>query len=152
MRAVIQRVLNASVTVQGNTVGSIERGLCVLVGITHDDTKEDLAHILRKVLTTRYWDDENGKPWSKNVVQIDGGVLLVSQFTLYSKFKGTKLDFHRAMEHEKAKEMFNEVVEAFKKEYKEEKIQTGEFGSKMKVNIVNDGPVTTIVDSRERDF
>jgi len=155
MRAVIQRVLSSSVSVNGQIVGKIPdkaRGLCVLVGITHDDTQDDADYVIRKILTTRYWPDENGTQWKRNVQQIDGSLLLVSQFTLYSKFKGTKLDFHRAMGPEEAKAMFDGIVERLKKDYKEDKVETGEFGGYMNVHIENDGPVTTIVDSKQRDF
>lgn len=94
MRIVLQRVLNGSVTVSEKMISKIDRGVLCLVGITEDDTKEDAEYLARKLLNIRIWDDEEGKRWSKSVKDMKYEVLLVSQFTLFSKLKGNKPDFH----------------------------------------------------------
>ncbi|KAL0476814.1 dtd [Acrasis kona] len=125
----------------------------VLIGITDGDTKEDMEYICRKILTTRMWDNVDGsKRWCRSLKEMDYEVLLVSQFTLYSKFKGTKLDFHNAMTPEKAKEFFNNFADYMRSEYKQDKVFLGAFGEYMNVNLTNDGPVTIIADSKLRDL
>eukprot|EP01137_Pigoraptor_chileana_P015281 Opistho-2@71003 len=150
MRAVIQRVTSASVTVAGNVVGSAGRGLCVLVGISREDTQEDMDYIIRKVLAIRLFEDDAGKAWTKSVTDKDYDILCVSQFTLYASVnKGSKPDFHLAMGSDGSKEFYGRFLESIKKAYKPEKIQDGEFGAYMQVNIANDGPVTIQLDSRK---
>jgi D-tyrosyl-tRNA(Tyr) deacylase len=151
MKVVIQRVLKASVTVSNELVGSIQRGLCVLVGIARDDTDKDVDFIIRKLLNIRLFEDvgaENSK-WNKSVVDRDLEILCVSQFTLQSSLKGNKPDFHNAMGADQSKDFYENFLEKLRKSYKSEKIQDGKFGAYMQVDIQNDGPVTIIIDSKK---
>jgi len=119
------------------------------VGISKDDTKEDVDYIVRKVLGMRIFEDENEK-MNFSLQDIDGELLLISQFTLYGDCrKGKRPDFMKSQGGEAAKELYNELVEAFKKEVPN--LQTGEFGADMKVEIINDGPVTLLLESK-KDF
>ena len=95
MRLIIQRVNHASVTVNEKVISKIGKGLCCLIGIVEEDTKEDAEYISRKILNLRLWDDENGKRWNKSVMDMKYDILLVSQFTLYAVLKGNKPDFHK---------------------------------------------------------
>eukprot|EP00796_Vickermania_ingenoplastis_P005185 gene5185-3730_t len=142
MKFVIQRVSKAAVHVGEEVVGSIEQGVSVLVGVVKDDTTADMESLARKLLSCRLWPDENGKPWSKNIRDINGGILLISQFTLAHVMKGTKPDFHNAMKPEEALEMFNALRDRLRADYCEEKVQTGQFQAYMHIPQVNDGPVT----------
>jgi D-tyrosyl-tRNA(Tyr) deacylase len=151
MKVVIQRVLKASVTVSNELVGSIQKGLCVLVGIARDDTDKDAEFIIRKILGIRLFEDagvENSK-WNKSVVDRELEILCVSQFTLQSTLKGTKPDFHLAMGADQSKEFYDRFLQRLRNEYKSEKVQDGKFGAYMQVDIQNDGPVTIIIDSRK---
>jgi len=103
MRVVIQRVSSAHVTVQGQLVSKIGPGLCVLVGLSRNDTEKDAEYMCRKILNTRLWPNKDGRPWSMSVAQQNYEVLLVSQFTLYCVLKGNKPDFHNAMNPDQAK-------------------------------------------------
>lgn len=149
MRAVIQRVLNASVTLvdSGEVVSSIGHGLCVLVGISRNDTKKDVEYIVRKILNTRIFGDEDGKRWTKSVKDCEGEILCVSQVTLYHSFKGNKLDFHHAMSPDPGQTFYNEFLDYLKSQYNADRIQDGKFGAHMLVNIQNDGPVTIVIES-----
>ncbi|CAA7042729.1 unnamed protein product [Microthlaspi erraticum] len=148
MRALIQRVSSSSVTVDGRIVSEIGPGLLVLIGIHESDTDADADYICRKVLNMRLFDNETtGKGWDQNVMQRDYGVLLVSQFTLYGFLKGNKPDFHVAMPPEKAKPFYASLVERFQKAYSPDAVKDGVFGAMMKVNLVNDGPVTMQLES-----
>ena len=150
MKAIIQRVCNASVTVSNEVISSIQNGLCVLVGISRDDTDKDIEYIVRKILNIRLFDAEaqNGK-WDKSVVDRDFEVLCVSQFTLQSQLKGNKPDFHLAMGAELSKDFYEKFLASMRKAYKSEKIKDGKFGAYMQVSIQNDGPVTIILDSKK---
>jgi D-tyrosyl-tRNA(Tyr) deacylase len=149
MRAVIQRVKASSVEVEGKVVGEIGAGLNVLIGISKEDTKEDIEYIVRKVLGMRIFEDENGK-MNFSLQDVNGELLLISQFTLYGDCrKGKRPDFMKAQGGEEAQKIYNELVEAFKKEVKN--VQTGEFGADMQVYIQNDGPVTLLLESK-KDF
>ncbi|KAJ7947050.1 D-aminoacyl-tRNA deacylase [Quillaja saponaria] len=149
MRAVIQRVASASVEVDGSIVSEIGPGLLVLVGIHDADTDADADYICRKVLNMRLFPNENtGKGWDQNVMQRNYQVLLVSQFTLYGFLKGNKPDFHVAMPPERAKPFYASLVDRFRISYNPESIKDGLFGAMMKVNLVNDGPVTMQLDSQ----
>lgn len=131
-------------------MGAIERGLCLLVGLCRDDNEEVARKLVRKVLTLRLWDDaEDHRSWQRNVMDLDnGGILIISQFTLYGRTeKGAKPDFHEAMGTEAARTLFNKVVEMFRESHPRGRVDTGAFGEIMSVNIVNDGPVTIILDS-----
>ncbi|XP_023541323.1 D-aminoacyl-tRNA deacylase-like [Cucurbita pepo subsp. pepo] len=150
MRAVVQRVASASVEVDGRIVSEIGPGLLVLVGVHDSDTDSDAEYICRKVLNMRLFPNEStSKAWDLNVMQKNYEVLLVSQFTLYGILKGNKPDFHVAMPPQTAKPFYASVVERFGKSYKPDAIKDGVFGAKMKVNLVNDGPVTMQIDSKQ---
>lgn len=142
MRAIVQRVTKASVTVGEEQVSSIGRGLCVLLGISAEDTQRDADYIVRKILNLRLFDDENGRLWSKSVMDRDFEVLCVSQFTLQCILKGNKPDFHSAMPAELAQPFYNSILENMRSAYKPELIKDGKFGASMQVHIQNDGPVT----------
>ncbi|KAL2467305.1 D-Tyr-tRNA(Tyr) deacylase family protein [Abeliophyllum distichum] len=150
MKAVVQRVASASVEVEGRTVSAIGPGLLVLVGLHESDVESDAEYICRKVLNMRlYPNEKTGKTWDQNVMQRNYEVLLVSQFTLYGVLKGNKPDFHVAMPPEKAKHFYSSLVEKFRRAYKMDAIKDGVFGAMMKVNSVNDGPVTMQLDSAQ---
>ncbi len=147
MRAVIQRVKSASVKTGGSIVGEINKGFVVLLGIEEGDTREDAAYIVKKTVNLRVFDDENGK-MNKDVSDVNGAILLVSQFTLIADVKkGNRPSFVRAMPPEEAEPFFNEIIRMFKAAF--DRIETGEFGADMDVALVNDGPVTIILDSRK---
>lgn len=150
MRAVVQRVASASVEVEGRIVSEIGPGLLVLVGIHDSDTDADADYICRKVLNMRLFPNEKtGRAWDHSVMQKNSGVLLVSQFTLYGTLKGNKPDFHVAMPPQRAKPFYESLVEKFRKSYNPDLIKDGLFGAMMKVNLVNDGPVTLQLDSSQ---
>lgn len=140
MRALIQRVLEAKVVVDGQTTGEIEKGLLVFLGLGKDDTLEKGHKLIDKILKYRIFDDENGKMgW--NVSQASGGILLVSQFTLMAQTqKGLRPDFGPAMPPSDAKALYEQLVEYAQQQF--ENVQTGIFAADMKVHLVNDGPVT----------
>ena len=148
MKLVIQRVASASVTVEGRPVSAIKQGLCVLVGIAQNDTIADAMWAARKLSTIRLFGDEK-KSWSKSLVDINGELLLVSQFTLCFVLKGNKPDFHNAMKGPEAKVLFDKIVADFGMLHKPDKVQTGEFGAHMNVGIDNDGPVTIVLDTKD---
>ncbi|CAL0309301.1 unnamed protein product [Lupinus luteus] len=149
MRAVVQRVASASVEVDGRIVSEIGPGLLVLVGIHHSDSDSDADYICRKVLNMRLFSNENtGKTWDHSVIQKNYQLLLVSQFTLYGFLKGNKPDFHVAMPPQQAKTFYASLVERFRNAYNPDAIKDGVFGAMMKVNLVNDGPVTMQLDSQ----
>lgn len=150
MRAVVQRVSKASVTVEGDTTGAIDRGLLVLVGIAADDATEDIAWLVGKITGQKLFPDESGR-MSLSVVDIAGGVLVVSQFTLLaSTRKGTKPSWHRAAPPEVAVPLYEEFVRAMETAIGCS-VATGKFGAMMEVSLVNDGPVTLMLDSRLRE-
>jgi D-tyrosyl-tRNA(Tyr) deacylase len=152
MRAVIQRVNRASVSVDGHITGSIERGICLLIGITHDDTQDEIKYIVEKTLSMRIFPEKSGNSgFDQSVQDIDGGILLVSQFTLYaSTRKGRRPSFTDAARPEQAEPMFNELVESFKMN-SGLRVETGVFGASMQVETENAGPVTIILDSEDRN-
>ncbi|XP_047435300.1 D-aminoacyl-tRNA deacylase 1 [Mugil cephalus] len=142
MRAIVQRVTKASVTVGDEQISSIGRGLCVLLGISVEDTQRDADYIVRKLLNLRLFEDENGRAWTKSVMDRDFEVLCVSQFTLQCILKGNKPDFHSAMPAELAQPFYDSILESMRSTYKPEHIKDGKFGAYMQVHIQNDGPVT----------
>lgn len=145
MKAVIQRVSSSSVMVDNEITGAIDQGLLVLIGIHEDDTKEQMEWICRKISKLRIFEDEEGK-MNRSVQDVNGGILLVSQFTLYANSdKGTRPSFIEAARPEKAEPMYEDMVEWFKANT-ELSIQTGEFGAMMSVKLENDGPVTIILE------
>lgn len=149
MRAVVQRVKSSKVEVDNRVIGEIGKGINLLVGISKDDTKEDIDYIVRKVLGMRIFEDENER-MNFSLQDIGGELLVISQFTLYGDCrKGKRPDFMKAQGGERAVELYNDLVEAFRKEVPN--LQTGEFGADMKVEIINDGPVTLLLESK-KDF
>ncbi|KAI9164619.1 D-tyrosyl-tRNA(Tyr) deacylase [Blastocladiella emersonii ATCC 22665] len=152
MRAVIQRVTEASVTVDGAIVSKIGRGLCVLVGLAIDDTEDDVNYIVRKLLAARLFDDAaTGAAWKSSAKDLGLDILCVSQFTLYgSMAKGNKPDFHGSMGAAGARDMYAGFLEKMRKGYASDKIHDGVFQAMMQVALVNDGPVTIILDSKQR--
>jgi D-tyrosyl-tRNA(Tyr) deacylase len=150
MRAVFQRVSKASVTVEGRVIGAIGQGLLVLVGIAGDDTDEDIAWLAGKIAGQKLFADEGGR-MNLSVTEAGAGVLVVSQFTLLaSTRKGTKPSWHRAAGPEAAVPLY----EAFVRKMEEllgRPVATGQFGAMMEVSLVNDGPVTLVLDSRLRE-
>ena len=144
MKLVIQRVKNASVEVDKKTVGKIDRGYLVLLGVTHTDTKEIADYLVKKLCNLRIFEDENGK-MNLNIKQVDGSMLIVSQFTLY----GDCTDGNRPSFTNAAKPDFaNELYEYFCEKCSENNIhiEKGIFGADMKVSLLNDGPVTIILE------
>ena len=146
MKVVLQRSGNASVTVDGEVTGSILKGYVLLVGITHDDTEQDADYVAKKIAGLRLWEDEEGK-MNRSIDEVDGEILSVSQFTLYGDVrKGRRPSFIEAARPEKAEPIWNYFNEALRQQGL--KVETGVFGAMMDVNLVNDGPVTIIVESK----
>ncbi len=149
MRAVVQRVTSSSVSVDGNIIGEIKQGFNVLIGISKDDTIEDLKYIKDKVVNLRVFQDENDK-MNLSLLDVKGEILVISQFTLYGDCrKGRRPNFMDALGGEEAKKLYEEFLELLKTS--DLKVECGEFGADMKVNINNDGPVTILLDSK-RNF
>jgi len=150
MRVLIQRVSFASVKVDGKILGAIEQGLLLLLGIEQDDTEEDIEWLCQKIPGLRIFNDEEGK-MNKSVVDIDGGILLISQFTLHaSTKKGKRPSFIRAAKPEQAIPLYKK----FKLQLgisSGKDIASGEFGADMKVELLNDGPVTIWIDSKNKE-
>ncbi|KAI8387956.1 D-tyrosyl-tRNA deacylase [Radiomyces spectabilis] len=151
MRAVLQKVVRASVTVENEVVSSIQKGLCVLVGVGTDDTEKDVNYMVNKILNIRVFEDEaTGAMWKKSAKDLGLEILCVSQFTLQAKtIKGNKPDFHRAMKGEDAKILYDNFLDKLGKSHDPALIKDGKFGAMMLVDIVNDGPVTLELDSRK---
>lgn len=148
MKVVLQRVAHASVTVDEKVIGKIQRGFLLLVGVTHDDTMEDMEYLVRKIVQMRIFEDEEGK-LNRSIQDIGGEILSVSQFTLYAETKkGNRPSFSKAAPGDVAIEMF----EQFNGLLRETGIpvETGQFGADMKVELLNDGPVTILLDSKNR--
>uniref|UniRef100_A0A1A9WPD4 D-aminoacyl-tRNA deacylase n=1 Tax=Glossina brevipalpis TaxID=37001 RepID=A0A1A9WPD4_9MUSC len=147
MKAIVQRVTTAKITVGEEVINSIGRGLCVLVGITHTDTDKDVDYLSRKLLALRLFEDQNGKRWQKSVKDENLEILCISQFTLYHRLKGNKPDFHMAMQGEQAQILYRNFLKRLANEYDDQKIKDGVFGAYMQVHIQNDGPVTVELES-----
>ena len=145
MRAVVQRVTYSSVEVEGVIVGKINKGFNVLLGISKDDTEEDMKYIKDKIINLRVFSDENDK-MNLSLLDIKGELLLISQFTLYGDArKGRRPNFMNALGGEEAKKFYDKFIEMMKETGL--KVETGIFGADMKVDIKNDGPVTILLDS-----
>lgn len=144
MRAVIQRVKRASVTVDGQIVSSIGKGLVVFVAVKKDDVWNDFVKFSRKIEGLRVFDDENGKMWAKSLKTLpEHELLLVSQFTLYGDMrKGTRPDLHLSAKSEEAKATYSRFVDTCRELLGAERVKDGVFGAMMDVELVNDGPVT----------
>lgn len=147
MRAIIQRAKEGSVTVEGNVVGSMKDGLIILVGVTHDDGKEDIDYLVRKIIHLRIFPDENDK-MNQSLLDIGGDILSISQFTLYADIKkGRRPSYQDAASPKLAEdlyEQFNATLAASGID-----VATGEFGARMDVRFTNVGPVTITLDSNE---
>ncbi|APY01085.1 D-aminoacyl-tRNA deacylase [Lacinutrix venerupis] len=150
MKIVIQRVSKASVTVEGEKVASIGSGLLILLGIVAEDTQEDINWLTNKIANIRIFEDENGI-MNKSLLQIDGEAIVVSQFTLQaSTKKGNRPSYIKAARPEVAIPMYNAFNSTLESVLKKP-IQTGKFGADMKVELLNDGPVTIIIDSKNKE-
>jgi len=150
MRAVIQRVTEASCTVEGESTGKIDRGFVVLLGIEDADTDEDLQWLAQKIVGLRVFGDENGL-MNKALADIDGNILLISQFTLFAQTKkGNRPSFIKAAKPDKAIPMYEQMIKTLST-LTGKKIATGIFGADMKISLVNDGPVTILIDTKNRE-
>jgi D-tyrosyl-tRNA(Tyr) deacylase len=149
MRIVIQRVSHAQVTVDQQIVGKVANGFLVLLGVTTEDTEEDVIWLVNKLIGLRVFGDEEGK-MNKDIIETAGKVLLISQFTLYaSTKKGNRPSFIKAAPGQQAKELYEKFrIELQKKNVA---VETGVFAADMKVELLNDGPVTIIIDSKNRE-
>ena len=149
MKAVIQRVSEASVTIEGEKVADINNGLLILVGITDDDTKEDIGWLSKKINNLRIFNDEHNV-MNKSLIDSNGDAIIVSQFTLQaSTKKGNRPSYMKAAKPEIAIPLYKEFTHQFEQDLGK-KIQTGEFGADMKVSLLNDGPVTIIIDTKNK--
>ena len=150
MRAVIQRVSEASVTVEGAIIGQIQRGLMVLVGIVNEDDTSDIEWLSNKIIHMRIFEDDNGV-MNKSLIEVGGAILLVSQFTLYaSTKKGNRPSYIAAAKPEISIPLYEAMIQQLEKDLGTS-IQTGKFGADMKVALINDGPVTICIDSKNKE-
>ena len=150
MRAVLQRTAFASVKVDGNITGSIQKGLLVLMGVEDADTSEDLEWLSSKIVNLRIFNDENGV-MNLSVKDVDGDILLVSQFTLHaSTKKGNRPSYIKASKPDFAIPMYEKMIAQLETDLGK-KIQTGIFGADMKVELLNDGPVTIMIDTKNKE-
>lgn len=150
MKVVLQRVSQASVTVDSKIVANIQKGLLVLVGIEDADTQEDIDWLVGKIIKMRIFGDENDV-MNCSVQDVDGDIIVVSQFTLHaSTKKGNRPSYIKASKPEFAIPMYENFVNSLEKEFNK-KVQTGIFGADMKVSLLNDGPVTILIDSKNRE-
>lgn len=147
MKFVIQRVNKASVAIEGNVVGKINKGFLVFIGVSNEDTKEIADKMIKKLIGMRIFDDENGKT-NLALADVEGELLLISQFTLYANCKkGNRPSFMDAGAPDMANEMYEYIISECKKQVS--MVETGEFGADMKVSLENDGPFTIVLDSKE---
>lgn len=153
MRIVVQRVKSASVTVEGQVVSSIGPGLLALVGLHLHDTEQDLTYCCKRLVGARLWQNDNGGQWRHGVKQKNYDILCVSQFTLYGTLSEKKQqpDYKLAMKTEQAEQMYKRFLEMLSSQYQPDKIHDGVFGALMDVALVNDGPVTIIIESDPDD-
>ncbi len=150
MRAVIQRVSEASVTVEGAIIGQIQRGLMVLVGIINEDDTSDIEWLSNKIIHMRIFEDESGV-MNKSLIEVGGAILLVSQFTLHaSTKKGNRPSYIAAAKPEVSIPIYEAMIHQLEKDLGAS-IQTGKFGADMKVALINDGPVTITIDSKNKE-
>ncbi|MDH7911837.1 D-aminoacyl-tRNA deacylase [Winogradskyella sp. SYSU M77433] len=150
MKIVIQRVSEASVTINKKKIANIKEGLLVLLGIVNEDTKEDIDWLCKKLLNLRVFPDDNDV-MNKSILDADGEIIVVSQFTLHaSTKKGNRPSYIKAAKPDIAVPLYKEFVNTLQAEFGQQ-VQTGEFGADMKVALINDGPVTIIIDSKNRE-
>src|ERR1700712_5736229 len=151
MRAVIQRVSEASVKVNGMATGEIETGFVVLLGIEDADNEEDVSWLVQKIIGMRVFSDENNL-MNKALADVNGDILLISQFTLFAQTKkGNRPSFIRAAKPDKAIPLYEQMINTLQ-EITGKKIATGIFGADMKISLANDGPVTIVIDTKLREF
>lgn len=150
MRVIIQRVSEASVTIDNKVKSSIGNGFLILLGITHDDTQEDIDWLTNKIIGLRVFSDENGA-MNVSIKDVDGDLLVISQFTLHaSTKKGNRPSFLEAAKPDVAIPLYENFVSTLSRKHTKE-VYTGEFGADMKVRLLNDGPVTITIDSKNRE-
>jgi len=150
MRAIIQRVSKASVTIDGSVTGEIKSGLLVLLGIEDADTDNDIQWLSAKIVNIRIFNDENGV-MNRSLIEVDGDILLISQFTLHaSTKKGNRPSYIKASKPDFAVPMYEKMIVQLEKDLGK-KIQTGIFGADMKVELLNDGPVTIMIDTKNKE-
>ncbi|MEM7512552.1 MAG: D-aminoacyl-tRNA deacylase [Bacteroidota bacterium] len=151
MRALIQRVSHASVVVEGETLGDIQQGLLVLLGITHEDKETDQEWLIRKILNLRIFNDEAGK-MNVSVQDIEGEILVISQFTLFANSKkGNRPSYIRSAPPAVSIPLYENFLKSLKTQFSG-KVASGEFGADMKVSLLNDGPVTILLDSQQQEI
>ncbi|MBQ2494844.1 MAG: D-tyrosyl-tRNA(Tyr) deacylase [Prevotella sp.] len=150
MRVVIQRVSHASVTIDGNVKSKIGNGFLLLLGIEESDGEEDIDWLVKKVINLRVFDDENGV-MNKSIMENGGEFLVISQFTLFASYKkGNRPSWFRAAKHEISIPLYNQFCEKLALE-SQLNVKTGEFGADMKVELLNDGPVTICMDTKNKE-
>lgn len=150
MRIVIQRVKHASVTIEGNVKSSIKQGYLILLGVGEDDTKEDAEWLVKKVIGLRVFDDEAGV-MNKSIMDVDGEILVISQFTLFASYKkGNRPSWLRAARHEISVPLYEHFCKLLSESLGKQ-VGTGEFGADMKVELLNDGPVTICMDTKNKE-
>ncbi len=148
MKLVIQRVKESSVAIDGEVVGAIDKGYMILVGVTHEDTSEDVDYLVKKTRQLRIFEDENGK-MNLDITNVGGSILSISQFTLLANTKkGNRPSFIEAANPELGKTLYQEFNDKLRQTGIT--VETGRFGADMKVSLINDGPVTIILDSKNR--
>ena len=150
MRTVIQRVARASVTIDGKTKSQISSGMLILLGICEEDGKEDIEWLVKKIANLRIFDDEKGV-MNKSILEVNGDIMVVSQFTLYASYKkGNRPSWFKAAKPEISTPLYqlfcNEMSQSINKQ-----VATGEFGADMKVELINDGPVTICMDTKNKE-
>ena len=151
MRVVVQRVSQSSVIIESDIVSSISKGLLILLGVENNDTLDDVNWLIRKIINLRIFTDTDGK-MNNSIIDIKGDIIVVSQFTLHAKTKkGNRPSYINAAPPKIAIPLYENFVRVLKNESKLN-VFTGEFGADMKVSLINDGPVTIIIDSKNRDF
>lgn len=150
MKAVIQRVSHASVTIEGSVKSSIEKGYLILLGICNEDSQEDIDWLVHKIVNLRIFDDENGV-MNRNILDANGNIIVVSQFTLMASYKkGNRPSWIRAAGHETAVPLYESFVSSLSTAMGRP-VGTGEFGADMKVELLNDGPVTICMDTKNKE-
>ena len=147
MKFVIQRVLEASCTVDGNIIGEINKGFCVLIGVSNEDNTDIADKMIKKLIGMRIFEDENGKT-NVSLADVNGSLLLISQFTLYADCKkGNRPSFINAGNPELANDLYEYIISKCKEQIPN--VQTGSFGADMKISLINEGPFTIVLDSRD---
>lgn len=150
MRAVIQRVSKAEVRIDGEVSGAIDRGLMILLGVEQDDSSEDVTWLARKTSELRIFSDADGL-MNLSLTDVRGNALVVSQFTLHAKYKkGKRPSFIRAARPEEAIPLYEQFIVELE-QYIEQKVETGKFGADMQIELINDGPVTLILDTKNKE-